>query len=125
MLSKAGATAIGATLIVHRDGVGWIWSLRAIADLDYPNDRYELIVVDNGSTDGSFEKIREFLDKTSGSRKKIIRLDDNLGFAGGCNVGYRERDKESKYVLLVNNDAIPMRNSLKDLVDYAEKFNGV
>ncbi|MEL9908458.1 MAG: glycosyltransferase [Desulfurococcus sp.] len=73
----------------------------------------------------SFEKIREFLDKTSGSRKKIIRLDDNLGFTGGCNVGYRERDKESKYVLLVNNDAIPMRNSLKDLVDYAEKFNGV
>ncbi|MEM0027840.1 MAG: glycosyltransferase family 2 protein [Ignisphaera sp.] len=100
-------------------------SLEAIADLDYPGDRYELIVVDNGSTDGSFERIREFLDKKSSLRKKIIRLEKNLGFTGGSNIGYRARDRESKYVLLVNNDAIPLQNSLKTLVEYAEKFDGV
>lgn len=31
-------------------------SLKSIANLDYPSDKYELIVVDNGSTDGGFGK---------------------------------------------------------------------
>jgi len=55
-------------------------SLESIIDLDYPSDRYELIVIDNGSTDGSFERIREFLEKRGGLRKKIIRLGKNLWF---------------------------------------------
>jgi len=32
-------------------------SLKSIVNLDYPSDIYELILVDNGSADGSFEKI--------------------------------------------------------------------
>jgi len=32
-------------------------SLESIVNLDYPGDKFELIVVDNGSTDGSFETI--------------------------------------------------------------------
>jgi len=47
-------------------------SLESIADLDYLPGKYELIVVNNGSTDGSFEKIREFLEKRSNLRKKIM-----------------------------------------------------
>ena len=70
-------------------------SLESIADLDYPGDRYELIVVDNGSTDGSFERIKGFLEKKTSLRKKVIRLDRNLGFTGGNNVGFAARDRES------------------------------
>jgi len=47
-------------------------SLESIADLDYLPGKYELIVVNNGSTDGSFEKIREFLEKRSNLGKKIM-----------------------------------------------------
>jgi len=100
-------------------------SLESIANLDYPSDRYELIAVDNGSTDGSFEKIREFLEKRSSLRKKIIRLGKNLGFTGGNNVGFMARDRESKYVLLLNNDAILLEHGLKTLVEYAERFEGL
>ncbi len=58
-------------------------SLESIASLDYPGDKYELVVVDNGSTDGSFEAVRGLLEKKSGLKKKIVRLGKNLGFTGG------------------------------------------
>jgi GT2 family glycosyltransferase len=95
-------------------------SLESIVSLDYPYDKLELIVVDNSSTDGSFEKIKGFLEKRNALRKKVIRLDKNLGFTGGNNVGFMARDKESRYVLLLNNDAILFQGSLKTLIEYAE-----
>ena len=100
-------------------------SLESVAELDYPPDKYELIVVDNGSTDGSYEKIKGFLEKKSSLRKKVIRLTRNLGFTGGNNVGFAARDKESKYVLLLNNDAVLFQRGLKTLVEYAENDDRV
>jgi GT2 family glycosyltransferase len=100
-------------------------SLESVASLDYPNDRYEIIIVDNSSTDGSFKKIREFVEKRSSLRKKIIKLDKNLGFTGGNNIGFKARDRESKYVLLLNNDAILLQHGLKTLVEYAENFENL
>jgi len=100
-------------------------SLESIVNLDYPSDRYELILVDNGSTDGSFEKIKEFLERKNSLRKRIIKLNRNLGFTGGNNVGFTARDKESKYVLLLNNDAVLFQGSLKTLVEYAENYDTV
>ncbi|MCC6024148.1 MAG: glycosyltransferase, partial [Thaumarchaeota archaeon] len=58
--------------------------------------------------------------KKSGLRKKLIRLNRNLGFTGGNNVGFAARDKESKYVLLLNNDALLLQQGLKTLIEYAE-----
>jgi GT2 family glycosyltransferase len=95
-------------------------SLESIADLDYPGDRYELIAVDNGSSDGSFEKIRSFLERKSSLRKKIIRSEKNLGFTGGNNLGFGARDPESRYVLLLNNDAVIRRDGLARLIEFAE-----
>jgi GT2 family glycosyltransferase len=100
-------------------------SLDAIIDLNYPSNRFELIVIDNGSNDGSFEVIRGFLDRKASINKKVVRLNKNLGFTGGNNIGYRVRDRESKYIALLNNDAIPFPDSLKNLVEYAESRKDV
>jgi GT2 family glycosyltransferase len=81
-------------------------SLQAVKDLDYPN--YELIIVDNGSVDDSFNTIKEFINK-SNIKSRLIRLDKNLGFTGGNNVAYAARDPNSKYIVLLNNDAVPKK----------------
>ena len=95
-------------------------SLEAIAELDYEN--YEVVIVDNASTDGSFEKIREFVDTNPELRRraKIVRNRANLGFAGGMNVAFRARDRRAEYVALVNNDAVPTAESLRRLVEEME-----
>lgn len=97
-------------------------SLKAIAELDYPN--YELIIVDNGSVDGSYEEVKKIAEKLPVD-KKIIRLEKNLGFTGGNNVAYRARDPDAKYVVLLNNDAVPEASSLRELVECIESFDGV
>lgn len=96
-------------------------SLQNIKDLDYPN--YELIVVDNNSIDESYKIIRKFVEKMYNA--KFIRLEKNLGFTGGNNVAYRARDPESKYIVLLNNDAIPHQDSLKKMVEFMEDNNSL
>jgi GT2 family glycosyltransferase len=76
--------------------------------IDYP--AYEVIVVDNGSTDDSLLNIRKRYP-----RVKIIVNGRNLGFAEGNNVGIRE--SSSPYILLLNDDTVVGKSVLKDLVE--------
>ena len=89
-------------------------SLQAIDSLNYEN--YELIAIDNGSNDGSYVLIRDQF-KRMHCERRLIRLDRNLGFTGGNNVAYRARSPETKYVLLVNNDAVAYPDSLREIVE--------
>jgi len=92
-------------------------SIQAVKDLDYVN--YEFMIVDNASNDGSFKNIVRFVDHIH-LKTKVIKLEKNLGYTGGNNVAYSARDPDSKYVILLNNDAIPRKNSLRELVDFME-----
>jgi glycosyltransferase involved in cell wall biosynthesis len=47
-------------------------SLKSILELEYPD--YEVIVVDNASGDGSFERIRDFVKERARDRRPIIKL---------------------------------------------------
>ncbi|MEB3846447.1 MAG: glycosyltransferase, partial [Desulfurococcales archaeon] len=93
-------------------------SVSGACNLDYPN--YEVIVVDNGSTDGSGEQIREYLDSKCKIKNKYIKLSRNLGFNAANNIAFRARDKDSKYIALLNNDAAPYPDSLGRLVERLE-----
>ena len=59
-------------------------SLKSVLKLEYPD--YEVIVVDNASNDGSFERIRDLIRRNVGSGRpsvKLLRLRVNKGYAGG------------------------------------------
>jgi GT2 family glycosyltransferase len=88
--------------------------LRSVMKFDYPN--YQVMVVDNASTDGSPEAIKsEFLDV------KVIVNDANLGFAAGNNVGLQYvLEHGNEYALLLNNDTVVAPNMLRELVTIGE-----
>lgn len=71
---------------------------------------YEVIVVDNGSTDGT----QEFLKSLSGD-VQVIRNRENLGFAKACNQGAAAATGD--YLVFLNNDTIPVKGWLSALVD--------
>jgi len=95
-------------------------SIYAILNLNYPN--YEVIIVDNGSTDKSFDKIRQVIEShvRSDIRIKVIKLDRNRGFNTANNIAFQARDKDSRYVVLLNNDAVPTQDSLLSLIEIME-----
>lgn len=82
---------------------------------DYPN--FEVVVIDNGSTDGTQEYIQQnYPDAT------VIRTEQNLGYSGAFNFGfnYAFDQKHADYVLVSNNDVKADRRVVSELVNVAE-----
>jgi GT2 family glycosyltransferase len=75
-------------------------------------DCAEVIVVDNGSIDGSGENIKKEFPWI-----KLIRSEKNLGFGGGCNLGMKHA--KGNYFLLLNNDIVFYKDCLSDMVRLA------
>ena len=71
-------------------------------------ENMEVIVVDNGSTDGSLE----YLNAYPGVRN--IAMEKNYGFCGAVNAGIKAAD--SDYVILLNNDTEVDKNFAKELL---------
>ena len=82
----------------------------SIMKLNYPKDKIEVIVVDNGSTDGSVDLIRSKF-----SWIKLIKNIENEGFAKPSNDGARAASGE--YVAFLNNDMMVHRDWLLELVN--------
>lgn len=74
---------------------------------------YELIIVDNGSTDGSVEYLRSL-----GEKIVLIENETNLGYAKACNQGMRAA--QGKYILLLGSDTIMHTGTLEKCVEYLD-----
>jgi len=75
---------------------------------------FEVLVSDNGSTDGSVEFIRENYPEV-----RVLENHANLGFGKGNNVGIRAASAE--YVLILNPDTIIHDRALDRLVQFADR----
>ena len=76
--------------------------------------KLEVIVVDNASTDSSYDDIT-----TTFTNVIIKKSDVNLGYAGGCNLGAQIAN--GKYLLFLNNDTIMNKNCIEFLIRRIEK----
>lgn len=89
--------------------------LNSLKHITYPN--YAIILVDNGSTDGSVKCFNELYPEI-----EIVENKKNLGFAEGNNVAVRTAVKEgTDYILLLNNDTVVDSDFLTELVKVLEK----
>ena len=85
--------------------------LESLVRVDY--HRRKILLVDNGSTDGSLNTIR-----AARRGADILALPSNLGFAGGMNAGIRHAlGRGAEMVLLLNNDTRVDRAFLRAMVD--------
>lgn len=86
---------LAAVVVNWNGGDDTLRALESLAGVDR-------ICVDNGSSDGSDEIVSERLPEV-----ELIRAGENLGFAGGANVGIRRaRERGADWVLLLNADAV-------------------
>ncbi|HUQ85182.1 MAG TPA: glycosyltransferase family 2 protein [Candidatus Limnocylindrales bacterium] len=95
-------------IIINWNGEKWLRGcFRSLKKQSYPN--FEIILVDNASSDNSVEFIKKYYPKT-----KIINNKENIGFAGGNNIGYKHT--KGQYILLLNNDTTVEKDFLKNFV---------
>lgn len=88
--------------------------LSSLQKLDYSN--FDVVVIDNGSTDDSAARIRETFPWA-----KLIENRKNLGFAGGCNVGIKYAQQQgSDFIWLLNNDTRVDPGALRAMVEKAQ-----
>jgi GT2 family glycosyltransferase len=74
----------------------------------------EIIVIDNGSSDGSVEIIENQFPQV-----KLIKNNDNLGFAKANNIGIRA--STGRYVCLINSDVIVLDGGIEKLIEFMDK----
>ena len=74
---------------------------------------FEIIVVDNGSTDNSINRV-----KSNFQNVEIISSNSNLGYSGGCNLGATYAS--GKYLLFLNNDTEHSNEWIEKLVHFLD-----
>lgn len=131
------------SIVVLLNWNGWQDTIACLASLlNSSTEDFNIIVCDNGSSDGSFDQLIQWAqqhlpnDYATTTRtqielasfrlpiKKLLLIDNqsNLGFAGGCNVGVRAAMSDSccQYIWLLNNDTEVATDALQQTIDYMD-----
>jgi len=91
---------VSVVLVNFRGPDDTIAAVAALREMDWPAERLEIVVVENGSGDDSAARL-------DGLDVNLVVSAENHGFAGGCNLGVQHASGE--FVAFLNNDAKPHR----------------
>jgi GT2 family glycosyltransferase len=109
---------VASAIVLNYNGRGFVEeAVQSLIDQDLPG--LEVLVVDNGSTDGSADEVASRF----GDRVRLIRSARNLGFGAGNNLALREA--RGRHLILLNNDAVAAPSFARELVAAAEADEGV
>jgi GT2 family glycosyltransferase len=109
---------VASAIVLNYNGRGFVEeAVQSLLDQDLPG--LEVLVVDNGSTDGSADEV----EGRFGGRVRLIRSARNLGFGAGNNLALREA--RGRHLILLNNDAVAAPSFARELVAAAEAEEGV
>lgn len=104
---------VASAIVLNYNGAGFVdEAVASLLDQDLPG--IEVLVVDNGSTDGSDRTLEERF----AGRFRMLRNGRNLGFGAGNNVGIRAA--RGRCLILLNNDAVAAPSFARELVAAAE-----
>ncbi|MGL4992293.1 MAG: glycosyltransferase family 2 protein [Sarcina sp.] len=104
---------VGIILVNYNTSRDTILCIESLTKVEYTN--FEIVVVDNNSKEDEIDILREYLKEKE--KCLLIESKENLGFAGGNNVGIKHvKEQKTKYVLLLNCDTIVEKNFLNELV---------
>lgn len=118
-MSNLNTPKIVITILNWNGKKDTIECLESLKQITYSN--YEILLVDNGSTDGSVECFRELYPDI-----EILENGKNLGFAEGNNAGIkRALEIGADYVQMLNNDTIVDRNYLTELMNAIQSYPDV
>jgi len=93
-----GLPKVSVVLVNFRGIDDTLNAIKSIQETNYPKDQIEIVVVDNASGDNSVEKLKSLSNKIV-----LVETNENLGFAGGVNLGVSKSSGE--IIGLLNNDA--------------------
>lgn len=112
---SAGLASQASVIVLTHNAVEYTRQCAASL-LAHTDPRHELIFVDNASSDGTPDFLRELA--ADHQRVRFIRNDENLGFAGGNNVGLAAAN--GRHLVLLNSDTVVTDGWLERLVRAAE-----
>lgn len=101
---------------------GWQDTIECLANLKkLTYDNFEVILVENGSTNDSREKLDAYI-RAEKFDLHFLKLPQNFGFAEGNNRGIKvAREENCDYILLLNNDARVEPDALAKLISVSQK----
>lgn len=104
-------------IIVNYNGAGYLGDcLLSLTEINYSKDNFEILIVDNASTDGSVEYL-----KKNWVEIKLIKNLENLGFAAGNNIGFQSALQNNfDYAYILNQDTVVQPNFLAEAINIAE-----
>jgi len=82
-----------------------------------------LIIVDNASSDGSYEELVNYISNELPISYEIIRTSRNFGYAGAVRLAYETIARKFDFILLLNNDIVLEENALREIMSRMQKYD--